>query len=386
MLDEKKEAYALQSREDVKNLLRRLCVIPAPSHHEEKRVYEVKKWMEDNGAGDVFIDSALNVIWPINVTDSNDITVIMAHTDVVFPDTGPLPFSEDEKYFHCPGVGDDTAQLCVLLYAVKYFVINGYTPKDGLLVVANSCEEGLGNLKGSRMIVDTYGKRIKRFITVDGGVGSLCTRAVGSHRYRVTVKTEGGHSYGSFGNRNAIACLSSMISTLYDVKVPSKEDTKTTYNVGQISGGTSVNTIAQEASMLYEYRSDDRECLEKMKNMFESVVNAYRAMGISVEVELLGERPCGGNPDPEIWDELKNMVCDAALQINGKAPKDHSGSTDANYPLSKDIPAVCTGACRGSGTHTREEKVEIESLYRGMRFLLLLLSNFFEENIICEGE
>lgn len=379
MLDEKLEAYASETREDVKQTLRELCVIPAPSHHEEKRAAYVYDWMKRSGAENVTVDGALNVIWPMNVTEDNDISVIMAHTDVVFPDTEALPLTEDEKYFYCPGVSDDTSQLCVLLYAAKYFSDSGRRPKDGVLIVANSCEEGLGNLKGSRAIVDTYGKRIKRFITFDGSVGSLCTTAVGSHRYRVTVRTEGGHSFGSFGNRNAIAYLSSMISTLYDVKVPKKEGTKTTYNVGEIHGGTSVNTIAQEASMLFEYRSDDRECLAQMKNIFDSVVEAYRAMGIGVDVELLGERPCNGTPDPEEWQELKDMVCASALEINGRTPKEGSGSTDANYPLSKDIPAVCTGASRSSGCHTREEKVEIESLYDGMRYALSLLNNFFEE-------
>jgi metal-dependent amidase/aminoacylase/carboxypeptidase family protein len=105
----------------------------------------------------------------------------------------------------------------------------------------------------------------------------------------VTVKTEGGHSFGNFGNRNAIHILSTMITSLYSVKVPQEENSKTTYNVGIISGGTSVNTIAQEAQMMYEYRSDNKNCLAKMQNMFEKTIEAFRAMGVEVEVEKIGE-------------------------------------------------------------------------------------------------
>lgn len=373
------EAYALSTVEEAKQFLRELAVIPAPSHHEEKRADFVKAWMEKNGAQGVYIDEALNVVWPVLDDGKCDMLAVMAHTDVVFPDTTPLPFWEEDGVMHCPGIGDDTTRLTLLLHAVRYFTGKGKRPNTGLVVVANSCEEGLGNLKGSRAIVDRYGSRLKTLITVDGGPENLVTRAVGSHRYKVTLRTEGGHSYGAFGNKNAIAYLSSLITTLYDVKVPAKPGTKTTYNVGGISGGTSVNTIAQEAEMLYEYRSDDRECLEFMKNMFEKTVEAYRAMGLDITVELLGERPCNGDVKEPEFTELKAMVAKCIKTIFGADAKEGSGSTDANYPLSLGIPAVCIGAGRSSGTHTREEYVLTDSLLDGLRYLLLVLSNYFEE-------
>lgn len=372
------EQYAKDSFEDVKKFLRELCVIPAPSHHEEKRAAWVKDWMERNGAENPFIDDALNVIWPVNDTGSNDLVVFMAHTDVVFPDTTPLPFHEEDGKYFCPGVSDDTAPLSVLMHAAKYFVNGGFTPKTGILFVANSCEEGLGNLKGSRMIVDTYGSRIKELITVESKLNRILNRAVGSHRYRVTVRTEGGHSYGAFGNRNAIRCLASMIDTFYSIKVPVNGDSKTTYNVGAIEGGTSVNTIAQEASMLFEYRSDDKGCLAKMKAAFDAIIEAYRATGIEVEIELLGERPCGGELDPVAYNALLNRVKASIRAIVGEEPSYGSGSTDANYPLSRGIPATCIGACTSVGAHTREEWVDLSSLYTGTRFLLDFISNYFE--------
>ena len=240
-----------------------------------------------------------------------------------------------------------------------------------MLFVANSCEEGLGNLKGSRKIVADYGKQITDFISLDGArLNRLVTRAVGSHRYKVTVRTEGGHSFGKFGNRNAIHQLSTMITALYAVKVPENGDSITTYNVGHISGGTSVNTIAQNAEMLYEYRSNDRQCLAKMKDMFEKIIEFYRASGVDVEVELIGDRPCAGEIDPVRLEALRNRMRESVKEVLAMEPFDGASSTDCNIPLSVGIPAICFGVCNAWGSHTREEKIEIASLPNGCRLLL----------------
>lgn len=376
MLSETMESYAVLVEEELKTLIRELCVIPAPSHLEDQRAEYLTAWLKARGVTCVHTDEAKNVIWSVNDTGENDLSVIMAHTDVVFPDLTPLPLVMEDGIYRCPGITDDVTPLCILLVSALYFFKNGMNPKKGLLIVANSCEEGLGNLKGSRRIVDTYGDRLKELITVEAGQNRLITRAVGSHRYRVTVETEGGHSYGAFGNRNAIRYLASMIDTLYAVKVPEKPATKTTYNVGSISGGTSVNTIAQKAEMLYEYRSDDFECLEKMKQTFESVISAYRSMGIQIRVELIGERPCG-NVDPNKEQILANRIERSVREIMHLEPVYCSGSTDANYPLSQGIPAICIGSVRGNGCHTREEYLYLEDLVPAVRFLLDVLQYYY---------
>ena len=204
----------------------------------------------------------LNVIFPLNCDSSDEITVFVAHTDTVFPDTESMPYFDDGEKVHCPGVADDTASVVVLLMTAKYFVENKIVPPKGVMFVCNSCEEGLGNLKGTRQLFNDYKDRIGRFISFDSNLNVVADRCVGSHRYEVEVLTEGGHSYGAFGNNNAIEKLSSLITEIYKTEVPQKPGTRTTYNVGTISGGTSINTIAQNAKMLCEYRSDDRECLD----------------------------------------------------------------------------------------------------------------------------
>ena len=371
-------AYLENSQEELKQLIRDLCAIPAPSHHEEKRAEFCKKWFENIGAKGVFLDEAKNVVCPHYVTDDGPVTVFMAHTDTVFPDLEPMPFVETEDTFRCPGVCDDTGNLAVMMLCAKYFIQNDIPGKTGIVFVANSCEEGLGNLKGCRAIAERYGQRMERLVSFDGYLlHMVASHAVGSHRYQVTVKTEGGHSFGDFGNRNAIAVLSGMISALYSVKVPTEGNSKTTYNVGSISGGTSVNTICQEATMLYEYRSDNHVCLEKMRQMFEAVIAAYRAMGLDIEVQLLGERPCAANVDENALAELKKLAADSVLRVTGQEAKFVSASTDCNVPLSLGIPSVCMGVCVGAGLHTREEVLQLGSLPQGSRLCMDFLCNFF---------
>ncbi len=371
--------YLADSQEELKQLIRELCVIPAPSHHEELRAAFCKNWFQKNGFPDVSVDEVLNVVCPYRMQEGKPLTVFMAHTDVVFPDTQPLPFREENGKFYCPGVCDDTACLAVMMLCARYFVQNHLQPETGLLFVANSCEEGLGNLKGSRAIVERYGSRIKELISFDNYfLHHIVHGAVGSHRYQVTVKTEGGHSYGDFGNRNAIAYLASMIDTFYDVKTPQIGDSKTTYNVGIISGGTSVNTIAQEASMLYEYRSDNVECLDRMKALFESVIDAYRSMGITVEVELVGERPCARGVDPESQAALVAKAADSVRVITGMEPVMYTESTDCNISLSLGIPSVCLSACTGYGWHTREEELDLQTLPQACRLVAHFLCHYFQ--------
>ena len=372
------QTYLDASQEELKQLIRDLCAIPAPSHHEEKRAAFCKNWFESIGAKGVFIDEAKNVVCPHHVTEDGPVTVFMAHTDTVFPDLDPMPFVETGDTFHCPGVCDDTANLAVMMLCAKYFIQNDIPGKTGILFVANSCEEGLGNLKGCRAIANRYGKRMKSLVTFDGhSLNAVVHHAVGSHRYQVTVKTEGGHSFVDFGNRNAIAALSEMVSQLYRIEVPTEGSSKTTYNVGTISGGTSVNTICQEATMLYEYRSDNHICLEKMRQLFCEVIDSYRTAGIEIEVELLGERPCSANVDANALEALKQKAADSVLRVTGQEASFVSASTDCNIPLSLGIPSVCMGVCEASGLHTREEVLYLRSLPQGMKLCMDFLCNFF---------
>ena len=371
------QVYVQSHWEETRQLLIDLAQIPAPSHHEEARAEFCRAWLEEQGARGVVIDDARNVIYPLGDTGDNPLVVFMAHSDVVFPDTEPLPLKiEGEKIF-CPGIWDDTANVVTLLMAAKFIAERRLLPENvGVLLVVNSCEEGLGNLKGSKKIMETYGSRVEEFVSFDGGVGGVTQRAVGSKRYRIEVDTEGGHSYGAFGNRNAIAYLASMIDSLYAMKVPPIG--RTTYNVGTISGGTSVNTIAQHAEMLYEFRSDEREALAIMEAHLNAAVEFYRTKGVKVTVTLVGDRPCSGDVDQTKEQVLIDRVAVAMRRHFGVENLAlRSGSTDANVPLSMGIPAVTFGCSVGGGAHTREEFVVTESVRTGCAMALDLILQYF---------
>lgn len=366
-IDQKILDYITSHQDEHMELLTTLAQIPAPSGFEEKRAAFCKEWLEKNGAKGVYIDEVLNVIYPVGVTEDNPLMVFAAHSDVVFPDTDPLPLKIENGNIYCPGIGDDTACVAAMLMCAKYIAENDLQPKNcGLLIVVNSCEEGLGNLKGTRKLMEDFGHRVQEFITFDGSNQHCVNRAVGSKRYRIEIDTEGGHSYGAFGNRNAIAYLASLIDTLYTVKVPPLG--KTTYNVGTITGGTSVNTIAQHAEMLYEFRSDEREALSIMEKHLDAAIEFYRTKGITVTVTKVGDRPCGGDVDAEKMAAMMARAQETTSRYFDFDLVFNSGSTDCNVPLSMGIPALCVGCYSGRGAHTRGEYVVLDSLLPGMKF------------------
>ena len=371
------EQYIVRNETAAVELLRTLCAIPAPSHHEEKRAAFIKAWLEEQGAEGVFIDEALNVIYPYNVGETGDVCLFMAHTDTVFPDMEPMPLTEHDGKMFCPGVGDDTANVALLMLMAAYIAKEKPQTDAGLVIAFDSCEEGLGNLKGCRALMARYKDRLSEVISFDGGLEELCCAAVGSLRWKVTVRTEGGHSYGAFGNANAIERLSAVIGRLYAYELP-KNGSRTTFNVGRIEGGTSVNTIAQEAWMLYEFRSDDYESLMNAKTFFEETVENFRKSGLDIETELLGERPCGrkDNDDPR-QSALVERCAESIKKRAGFEPGFHAGSTDCNMPLSMGIPAVTVGLCTGAGAHTREEWIETDSLKIGFGVAADLISAHF---------
>ncbi len=366
------------SSQEALDLLMELGKIPAPSNYEEKRAAFCKNWLEKQGAKGVHIDEALNVVYPVGNVDDGPLVVFMAHTDVVFPDTEELPMRVEDGKLYCPGIGDDTIHLVAMLMAAKYIAQNNLVPQNvGMLLVANAGEEGLGNLKGCKKIFEKYGDRVTEFVTFDGPfgpnatAGKIATVAVGSKRYKIEIETEGGHSYSKFGNRNAIAYLASLIDTLYNIKVPTRG--KTTFNVGLISGGTSVNTIAQHAEMLYEFRSDNREDLAEMEEHFNAAIAFYATKGIKVTTTIVGSRPCGIEVDTDRHNALINRAQTAVEKYFGFIPVTGSASTDCNIPLSMGIPSAEVSCGRGGGAHTREEFIEIDSQVPGIKLAFELI-------------
>lgn len=370
-LSEKFKKFISENESEIYTVLKELCLIPAPSGMEDARAEYCKNKLISFGAEGVYIDEAKNVIFPINAEGSDRLTVIAAHTDTVFPDLEPMPYTDDGEIISCPGVGDDTASVVTLMLVAKFLIENKVEAADGVLVVCNSCEEGLGNLKGTRQIFKDYAGRVKQFVSFDSGrLNHIYDGCVGSVRYEVEVKTEGGHSWGAFGNKNAIYYLSKIVNAIYSLEVPVIEGERTTYNVGTVEGGTSVNTIAQNAKMLCEYRSTSADALAIMKDKFLEIFDSVRAMGVTVDVTVVGERPSAKGVDKNEIDRLRSTVSVAMKKVVGKDSVCGRASTDCNIPLSLGIPAICFGTYEGGGAHTRSEWLRKDSLPLGLEIAL----------------
>ena len=370
------ETYAAAAYGEALELLRTLGRIPAPSHQEDRRAAFCRDWLLEQGTEDVTIDGAKNVVCKIGCEDHRDLIVFAAHTDIVFPDTDPLPLREEDGRLFAPGIGDDTANLVNLLMGAKYLLRRKPRTQYGILIVCNACEEGLGNLKGAKELFRVYGSRIKAFYSFDGDMPGCCSTAVGSHRYRISCKTTGGHSYSAYGNPSAIEILCRLVGKLYDVPLPTQA--KTTCNVGRIEGSTTINSIAQACSILYEYRSSSQQCLEIMEERFRQAVDSCRDRGGELSVELLGVRPGNGSVDPAALEALTRRSEEIISSFCNGEIKRSPGSTDSNIPLSLGIPANTIGTVKGSLAHTREEWIECASLRTGLGIALSLMLLYTE--------
>ncbi|WP_432405547.1 M20/M25/M40 family metallo-hydrolase [Wukongibacter sp. M2B1] len=370
--------YVNEHLQEAIALLETLGKIPAPSHHEEKRAEFCRKWFLEQGASEVWIDEAKNAICAIDCDKYDDIVVFMAHTDIVFDDQEKLPMRREGNKLYAPGIGDDTANLVNLMMAAKYFLSHKIPMKKGVLFVANSCEEGLGNLDGCKEIFNNFGDRITEFYSFDGYMSQCTSIPVGSYRYRISVQGDGGHSYLDYGKENAICTMASLIQALYEVEAPTEE--KTTYNVGHIEGGTTVNSIPQEAVMLYEYRSSSQKCLSIMEENFNQVIADFKNAGKRVTAQILGIRPGKGEMNEELlksWTEENISII--KKYYNG--PIDEQPySTDANIPLSRGVLANTIGTIVGGDAHKREEWIDLNSVPTGMSIALALMFQYIKED------
>ncbi len=365
--------YAREAHEEELELLRALARIPAPTGREEKRAAFVERWLLAQGATreQVRIDDAGNVVLELAGADRTRCSVFSAHMDVVADDQDELPFREDAERMYAPGVGDDTANLAGLLMAAKWLLANKPRLAHDALIVANTCEEGLGNLAGTKALVATLAassKTIESFTSFDLYLGQHIVSAVGSHRWRVTCRCKGGHSWEDAGAPSAVEAAGRVICGLYDLPLPG--GAKTSVNAGRVSGGTTVNAIASEAVALLEYRSASQENLTLMRERFEAMVEGQRKPGVEIRLELIGERPASPEKDPAGQEALIAAGDAAIREAAGIEPVHQQSSTDANVPLSLGTPAHTMGAVAGALLHTRDEWIHKPSLEPGLALVL----------------
>lgn len=348
--------------------------IPAPTFHEEKRAEFVRDRFLTEGLSDVQIDTTGNVVAKLPGMGGTRPLVITAHLDTVFPATTPLEAICEPERIAAPGIGDNSlgvAGLFGLVWALKQ---EKPSPLPGdVWLVANVGEEGLGDLRGMKAILDRFGDQPTAYIVLEGmSLGRIYHRGLGVQRYRITVNTAGGHSWVDYGKPSAIHELASLVTRLNTLILP--EQPRTTLNVGIIQGGMSVNTIAAEAHLELDLRSEEVEALAKLINQVEQLVDACNQIGVEVCAEIIGQR----SPGKISSEHPLVRLASSCLEAQGLQPQLNIGSTDANVPLSRGLPAICIGLTTGGGAHTTSEYILTQPLSQGLAQLVDVVRGIFK--------
>ena len=337
-----------------------ICEIPAPPFMEERRAAEMKRRFEALGLQNVRIDSIGNVIAERPGAGGGPVVVLAAHLDTVFPEETDVRVKRDGATLRGPGIGDDCRGLAVILAVAKAMMASNVRTNGTVYFVANVGEEGPGNLRGVKHLFAKPPAKIDYFISVDGTGLGLTSRAVGSNRYKVSFKGPGGHSYGAFGMPSPIHALGRAIAKISAIQVP--RSPKTTFNVGIVEGGTSVNTISPLGSMDVDLRSESPDELAKLDASFRKAVGEALAeenarwpqsrVKVTMDMATIGIRPAAAPPD----SSRIIQVAQAAGRALGFDAPGGASSTDANWPMSLGIQAITLdGGGEGRGSHSVSE-------------------------------
>jgi acetylornithine deacetylase/succinyl-diaminopimelate desuccinylase-like protein len=364
--------------EPIVELTTRLSEVAAPTNDEAARAAAVKEELERLGYEDVAEDDIHNVTGRIAGKDSSKCLLLAAHIDTVFPKDVKLTVTRDGDVLRGPGVGDNTVSVASAATVIDAFRQLGIVPAIDIIVTGNVGEEGLGDLRGMRAVVDSL-PNIGGAIAIEGhSRGRITHRAVGSRRLRVTVTGPGGHSWGHAGLPSAIHHLAKIVARLDDI--PLTDDPKTSFNAGLFDGGISVNTIAPSAVAVLDMRSPDAEALADLVSEVERVIAMPTPDGIEVNVEVVGDRPAGGLPRNR---GLVPIASKALSELGLEVTYDES-STDANIPISRGIPSICIGLTTGGNVHRVDEYIDIPPLAKG--FAQLLLTTIRSAQAIGRGQ
>jgi tripeptide aminopeptidase len=346
--------------------------IPAPTFAEQSRAMFVLSLFQREGLTDVFQDEAGNVYGRLAGDGQAPQLVVSAHMDTVFPANTDLHVDRQSDRIYGPGIGDNSlgvAGLFGLLWTLQER--NAQLPGD-VWLVANVCEEGLGDLRGMRAIVARFEDQPLAYIVLEGmALGQVYHRGLGVRRYQIEFQTPGGHSWVDYGKPSANHELAAFVTRLNSIQLP--QQPRTTLNVGMIAGGFSVNTIAAQAHFELDLRSEGIAELRRLCAEVEALVEESRRPNVQISARLIGDRPAGGLP---VTHPLITLAM-SSLEMVGLTPALNIGSTDANIPLSLGLPAVCIGLTAGGGAHTLKEFILTSPLTQGLKQLSYIVEGIY---------
>jgi tripeptide aminopeptidase len=342
-----------------------IAMVAAPTNDERDRAVLVAELFQTHGATQVTVDQIQDVVGRLSGGCSEQALLLAAHTDTVFSRETVLKIRQDEQRGYGPGLGDNSLGVASVVLLPDMLREMGVQPATDILITGNVGEEGLGNLRGITQVLLDH-PEIGAVIAIEGqNLGRITHIAVGSVRLRVTVTGPGGHSWGDFGNPSAIHAAARLIDQLDRIALT--QSPKTTLNVGMISGGISINSIAPSVVFDIDLRSTDPIALKRVVDRVHAAL-APRDERISVVVDLLGQRPAG-----QVAVSSRIVVAAAEiLRSLSCSPAADASSTDANAAIAMGLPAVCIGLTSGGNAHRLDEYIDLAPVQTGLAQLLLL--------------
>lgn len=346
--------------------------IPAPTFSEATRAAYIAQRFSAAGLSDIARDDVENVYgrWSGRRPDAPAL-LISAHTDTVFPQDADLTIRHDDhdQRIYGPGLGDNSLGVAGLLGLLRLWAAADFRPDGDVWLVANTREEGLGNLDGIRAVWKRLGSRLGAGIVLEGmALGRIYHAGIAVRRLHITCRTGGGHSWTHFGQPSAIHELIAAGARMIALSPPRRP--RTTYNIGLISGGQSVNSLASHAELYLDLRSEDPTALAALEASIREIVTGAMRPSVAFEVAVVGDRPSGRIP---IEHPLVQLAA-AALHAAGHKARFETGSTDANALLACGLPAVTVGLTTGGNSHRPDEYINLEPLRSGMWQIALLAS------------
>lgn len=356
----------------VLDLAVRIQQIPAPTFGEGRRAEFVRGLFAGEGLLDVSMDPLNNVYARLAGSDATPPLIVSAHLDTVFPANTVLDHSREADRICGPGIGDNSLGVAALFGLLWELRSRGTRPAGDVWFTANVCEEGLGDLRGMNAVVERFGAYVRAYLVIEGtALGHVYHQAIGVARYRVKVRTAGGHSWSDYGEPSAIHEAARLVTQI--TALPVSASPRTTLNVGLISGGTGVNVLASEAIFELDLRSESSENLATLVQQVEQGLGSGRKGGVEIEVAVIGRRPGGEIPKAH---PLVRLAAECLSELGLQATLT-TGSTDANVPLSRGFPAIVLGVTTGARAHTAHEYIDIAPVEIGIEQLVRFVDRVF---------
>jgi tripeptide aminopeptidase len=363
-------AWFAETLDEVVEETLHLCRIPGPTFDEADRAAYAAARMRAIGLDDVQVDDIYNVTGVIEGPRGGPTTLVAAHIDTVFPQGTPLEVRRTSNRLYGPSIGDNSVAVTGMLRVAQGLRRLDELPPGRVIFAANVGEEGLGNLCGIRALLERWQGQIDTVLAVEGhGVDEIRNAGIGSTRLEIIFAGEGGHSWGAFGTPSAIHAMGSAIHKISRLKI--SHQPKTSYNVGLVEGGESINTIAPRATMLLDLRSVDPAYLQRLEQRVRRICDTVaQDTGIQIESHMVGQRPAA---TLDIAHPLCQQMQGIRKRLRLRQATFSASSTDANLPLSQGIPSLCLGMTRGGLAHTVREYIDVPPILLGLRQLYLAI-------------